>query len=423
MNQDHSQSQPRQPSNPLWVAAKLLIALLLCLVPAAAISAEQMPKSGEKPVEARDYRMIGDATRMRLAIQLDREPEMKWFLLRAPYRLVIDLPETKFIFDAGALKPHGLISGVRFGHLDQGSSRLIISTNGPFTVDKLDLIENEKDLGLRLVADLSAASDAAFESALAEQTETTGSTLATRKSDRLGATAQAPDKRFVVVIDPGHGGIDGGAEGVSGAQEKDVTLTFAEELRGLLTKSGKYEVFMTREKDEFLRLDDRVRIARQHAADLFISVHADTIRLKGVRGATVYTVSDKASDAEAQALADRENLSDQLAGIEIVDEKAEVADILIDLIRRETHTFSIRFARSLVGELSTTVGLINNPHRSAGFKVLRAPDVPSVLLELGYMSNAKDEQQLLSAEWRSKAAASVASAVELFSAARSGEGG
>ena len=151
---------------------------------------------------------------------------------------------------------------------------------------------------------------------------------------------------------------------------------------------------MTREKDEFLRLDDRVRIAREHEADLFISIHADTIRLKGIRGATVYTVSEKASDAEAQALADRENLSDQLAGIEIEEENHEVADILIDLIRRETHSFSMRFARSLVGELSTTVGLINNPHRFAGFKVLKAPDVPSVLLELGYLSNAKDEEQL-----------------------------
>ena len=180
---------------------------------------------------------------------------------------------------------------------------------------------------------------------------------------------------------------------------------------------------MTRETDEFLRLDDRVRIARQHEADLFISIHADTIRLKGIRGATVYTVSDKASDAEAQALADRENLSDQLAGIEIEEENHEVADILIDLIRRETHGFSIRFARSLVGELSTRVGLINNPHRSAGFKVLKAPDVPSVLVELGYLSNAKDEEQLLSAEWRGKAAASISNAIALFASAKGGAGG
>ena len=212
-------------------------------------------------------------------------------------------------------------------------------------------------------------------------------------------------------------------EGKNGTVEKSITLTFATELRDKLAATGKYNVFMTREKDEFLRLDDRVRIARQHEADLFISVHADTISLKGIRGATVYTVSDKASDAEAQALADRENLSDQLAGIEIEEDDKQVADILIDLIRRETHSFSMRFARSLVGELSSTVGLINNPHRSAGFKVLKAPDVPSVLVELGYLSNPKDEEQLRSPDWRGKAATSISNAIALFAAAKIGAGG
>jgi N-acetylmuramoyl-L-alanine amidase len=134
-------------------------------------------------------------------------------------------------------------------------------------------------------------------------------------------------------------------------------------------------------------------------------------------------VSEKASDADAQALADRENLSDQLAGIEIEEKDHEVADILIDLIRRETHSFSMRFARSLVGELQTTVGLINNPHRFAGFKVLKAPDVPSVLLELGYLSNAKDEEQLKNVEWRSKAATSISKAIEVFATSTGSAGG
>ena len=180
---------------------------------------------------------------------------------------------------------------------------------------------------------------------------------------------------------------------------------------------------MTRTTDEFLRLDDRVRIARENGADLFISIHADTIRFKDIRGATVYTVSDKASDAEAQALADRENLSDQLAGVDVGAENHEVADILVDLIRRETHAFSISFARTLVGELSDSVGLINNPHRFAGFKVLKAPDVPSVLVELGYLSNAKDEEQLRSPEWRSKAVTSISNAITAFAASRAAAGG
>ena len=158
----------------------------------------------------------------------------------------------------------------------------------------------------------------------------------------------------------------------------------------------------------------RVAFARKHGAKLFISIHADTIRVKGLRGATVYTVSDQASDAESAALADRENLADQIGGIEIKDENQEVADILVDLIRRETHGFSVGFASTLLGELGNTVKLINNPHRHARFRVLRAPDVPSVLVELGYLSNAKDEAQLTSADWRGKIADSVVDAVDAF---------
>lgn len=374
-------------------------------------------------LEAHDYKMAGDSVHMRVVINFDQEPEPRWFLLRSPHRLVIDLPKTAFAIDPKELKARGLVKNVRYGHINDKTSRLILEAKGPFVVDKVDIVQNEGSAGYRMVADISAASQRVFDEALAVQAQTTGSTETTPKSERLGLRTGRAGQRFTIVIDPGHGGIDGGAAGQSGTVEKDITLTFANELRDKLRADGRYNVFMTREKDEFLRLDDRVRIARQHEADLFISIHADTIRLKGIRGATVYTVSEKASDADAQALADRENLSDQLAGIEIEEENHEVADILVDLIKRETHSFSMRFARSLVGELSTTVGLINNPHRFAGFRVLKAPDVPSVLLELGYLSNAKDEQQLTSAEWRGKAAESISKAIEVFATSTGSAGG
>ncbi len=370
---------------------------------------------------ARDYKMAGDALHTRVVINFDGEPDPRFLLLRAPHRLVIDLPETRLVLDPKELKPRGLVEGVRYGNLDEQSSRLIITAKGPFTVERFEIVPNENAPGYRLIADLSAASDKEFNEALSIQAETTGSTTTTPKGDRLGKPS--PDDRFIIVIDPGHGGIDGGAEGPGGTVEKDVTLQFATELRDQLRKDGRYQVFMTREGDEFLRLDDRVRIARQHDADLFLSIHADTIRLKGIRGATVYTVSDKASDADAKALADRENLSDQLAGIVIEEEDHEVSDILVDLIRRETHNFSIRFARSLLDELSTTVRLINNPHRFAGFRVLKAPDVPSVLVELGYLSNPKDEEELRSPEWRAKVAASVAQAISDFASGTTDVGG
>lgn len=398
-----------------WAPFAAAILVLVVLLPVGPLAAAAL--------HAHDYKMAGDAVKTRVVLHFDREPEPHWFLLRAPHRLVIDLPKTKFAIDSKELKARGLVSNVRYGDLNDKSSRLILEAKGPFVIDRLEILPNEASSGYRLVADLSAASRNAFEDALAEQAQTTGSTKSTPKDERLGLRTGKGGQRFTVVLDPGHGGIDGGAAGPSGTIEKDVTLTFAKELRDRLRSDGRYSVFMTREEDDFLRLDDRVRIAREHEADLFISIHADTIRLKGIRGATVYTVSEKASDAEAQALADRENLSDKLAGITVEEENHEVADILVDLIKRETHSFSMRFARSLVGELSTTVGLINNPHRFAGFKVLKAPDVPSVLLELGYLSNPKDEEQLNSAEWREKAATSISKAIETFATSTAGVGG
>lgn len=388
----------------------------------AALFAAAEAHAGSQTVTAEAFKLAGDATRMRFVLQFDAEPNPRWFLLRGPHRLVIDLPDTGLSLDAKDLQPRGLISGVRYGNIEAGVSRLILTARGPFDLERVDVIANETSPGYRMVADIVASSEAAFDAALAIQAETTGST-STPKGDRVGKAAPREGKRFTVVLDPGHGGIDGGAEGVNGSVEKSITLSFALELKSALQASGAYDVYLTRDTDVFLRLDERVRIARSHDADLLISIHADTIRLKNIRGATVYTVSDKASDAEAEATADRENLSDQLAGIEIVEENHQVADILVDLIRRETHSFSIRFARSLVGALSGNIELINNPHRSAGFRVLKAPDVPSVLVELGYLSNPKDEEQLLDGEWRRKAIGSISAAVALFAEAKLGAGG
>lgn len=380
--------------------------------------------SAQELLQAHGYKMAGDASRTRIVVHFDREPEIRWFLLRGPHRMVIDLPEAGFSFDAAELEPRGMVSGVRYGNLDQGRSRIILSFDGAFAVERLDVLENESNDGFRLVADIVAGSEAAFEAAMAEQIEATGSTLATPKGDRVGQVDHDRARRFRVVIDAGHGGIDTGAKGVTGTLEKTITLAFALELQKALRDMGEYDVFLTRDRDIFLRLDERVRLARQHEADLLISIHADAIRLRGVRGATVYTVADKASDAEAAAKAIRENLADEVAGITVEEESQDVADILADLIRRETQSFSIRFARSLVGELSSSIQMINkNPHRFAGFRVLSAPDVPSVLLELGYLSNPEDEKLLRDPDWRAKAVSSISSAIGLFESARQGAGG
>lgn len=398
-----------------WRLAAAWLLLALGLVFAAGASAGEM-------LRASGFKIAGDATRTRIVLNFDKEPITRWFMLRNPHRLVVDMPESIFAIDPQALKPTGLVTAVRYGQLEEGKSRLIIGGKGPFKVDGYEIIANQGKPGHRLALDLVAASETEFETALAAQADKTGSTAAP-KGDRLGAQKQPVAKKFTIAIDPGHGGIDGGAASKGGTSEKDITLAFAQELKARLSRGGNYDVLMTRETDQFLRLDERVRIARQGNADLFISIHADTIRVGGVHGATIYTVSDRASDHEAQALADRENLADAMAGFDVGEDNHDVADILVDLIRRETNSFSVRFARSLVGELTGQIDLIRNPHRSAGFRVLKAPDMPSVLVELGYLSSEKDEARLKDPQWRSKAADGIASAVAEFANARARAGG
>mgnify|MGYP003700501303 CR=1 FL=1 len=415
---------PCRPNLPERTASWRLLAMLI-----AAIMSVCMPVAvyaqvaNADRVAASAYRMAGDATRMRVVVEFDRAPPLKWFLLRAPHRLVIDLPETAFGFDSKALEPRGLVTEVRYGNLGDGRSRIILASDGPFAVEKLAVRENEDAPGHRMMLDLVAASEREFEQAMADLAQAAGSTIAQDKRDRLITAQRDTDRKFTIVLDPGHGGIDGGAEGVRGTSEKDLTLSFCRELHAALEKTGRYQVFMTRTDDVFLRLDERVRIARQHEADLFISVHADTIRYRNIRGATVYTISEKASDEIAHAAATRENLADSLAGIEIPEQNQQVTDILVDLVRRETVGFSVSFARSLVAQFDRTIELIKNPHRSAGFRVLRAPDVPSVLVELGYLSNPKDEEQLLDPDWRKKAVGSIIEAIAAYAALAEGARG
>jgi len=222
------------------------------------------------------------------------------------------------------------------------------------------------------------------------------------------------------VLDPGHGGIDTGTHGLDGELEKDIVLSFASEIRDRLEKSGKYRVLMTRSDDTFIALNDRVRFARSHGAALFVSIHADALPKKEgqAEGATVYTLSEHASDAEAARLADDENKADVIAGVDLTAEPDDVANILVDLAQRETKTFSLQFAHSSVKEFKTVARLHKRPLKSAGFVVLKAPDVPSVLIELGYMSNRGDLNHLVDAEWRGKTAAALAHAVDDFFAPR-----
>lgn len=377
---------------------------------------------GDKPLAITDWRSAGDRVKTRVVIEFDRKPAVHWFYLDAPHRLVIDLPDARAATGKDAFKPTGILASVRFGAMGADRTRMILASDHPFVVAAMQVSEDAANRYL-LSFDLEASSQRAFAQALDDRASITGSTRA-EKSDRLGAKPGREDGRLSIVIDPGHGGIDSGAIGVGGTPEKAVTLEFAKALAKNLEKDGRYAVHLTRDDDQFLALDERVRIGRQEEAALFISLHADSIAVRDLRGATVYTISEQASDELAAKLADSENRADAAGGIIAPEAPADVADILVDLVRRETQSFSMVFARTLAGKLSEHIELIKNPVRSAGFRVLKAPDVPSVLVELGYLSNPADEAQLNNPDWRAKAVEGIADAISLFlSAPRDGARG
>lgn len=368
-------------------------------------------------VVATDARLAGDLQRTRFIVDLTQSVEPSAFLLAEPSRVVIELPHMGFSIapDLGRAG-RGLVSAFRFGVVANGKSRIVLDLARPAVIDQIFVLQPVDDQPARLVLDLIGTDEAAFRAVIASQPPR----VAPPPAEPAGAGA-ANAGLPLIVIDPGHGGIDSGAVTANGDQEKAIVLDFAQTLAAKLTESGRYSVLLTRSGDTFVSLSDRVRIARDAKAALFLSIHADTLSDPfGVRGATIYTLSEKASDADAERYAEKENRSDAIAGVDLTAEPDEVADILIDLTRRETKTFSTRFARQLVDEFRAAATLNKNPLRSAGFRVLRAADVPSVLLELGYLSNAQDAKLLLSPEWRDRTTDAVLRSIDGFFAARAG---
>jgi N-acetylmuramoyl-L-alanine amidase len=288
----------------------------------------------------------------------------------------------------------------------------VLTAEKPITVVLAEVQEEQGAASYRLVIDAAIVKKEAFQAQMEKQSWQEAATPANVEQKPVmlpGGSAEGP---FVIAVDAGHGGIDNGARGgVTKTEEKHVTLAFAKALADALNKLPDTKAILTRDKDEFLSLSQRVQLARNEGANLLISIHADTLKQKDTRGATVYTISDKASDQLAAGLAERENRSDGIAGLEIKDEPEEVTDILIDLTRRETQAFSIQMAENVVKSFNGQIELINNPLRHAGFRVLQAPDVPSILLELGFLSNPKDEKLLTDPDWQKKTALLIANAV------------
>ena len=362
---------------------------------------------------ASEVRLGGDDSQTRLVVDLSQKIDIRAFTLAHPYRVVIDMPQVTFQLPAKTGETgRGLVKAFRFGLVMQGGSRMVIDLSRPARIDKAFVIEAANDQPARLVLDLAATDRESFMRTVALENRAPE----TRKLEAHPEQKPGGDPRPLVVIDPGHGGIDNGTKAASGELEKTIVLEFSLLLRDKIEKTGKYRVVMTRTDDTFVALGDRVQFARSRQAALFISIHADALR-RGegdAQGATVYTLSERPSDAVAARLAEAENQADAIAGLDLSSEPKDVAGILIDLARRETKTFSQQFAQAVVKELKKSARLHQHPLKSAGFVVLKAPDVPSVLVELGYVTNKADLKSLISTEWRDRTANLIVQAVDTF---------
>lgn len=398
-------------------ATLLAVALLIGAVAAVAsglVQVRPVVASQAFPV-ATGARVAGDQKQTRLVVDISQKVDIRAFTLANPYRVIIDMPQVTFRFPAKTgERGRGLVKAFRYGLVMPGGSRIVIDTTGPVRVERAYVLDAVDELPGRLILDLTAVDRETFLRAAAIDNRLPR--VVPRRADRDAPTATDGDPRPVIVLDPGHGGIDSGTRAASGEMEKTIVLEFGLQLRDKLEQTGKYRVVMTRTDDRFVELRERVQLARQRDAQLFISIHCDALRRRegNAEGATVYTLSEHASDAEAARLADAENKADVIAGVDLSHEPNDIADILIDLAQRETKNYSTHFAHVLVGELKTTARLHKHPLKAAGFRVLTAPDVPSVLLELGYVSNRDDIKQLTSNDWRSQVSEKIVQAIDTF---------
>ena len=380
------------------------------------------PEIAQQPVVI-GLRLGAEEDHARLVVELSDPVGVQIFTLTEPNRVVIDMPEVLWRnADNGLPSANELVQSYRYGLFREGNSRLVIDLKAPVTVSEPRTLPPEGGHAFRLVLDLFPTSMESFAANAGWPEEF-------RDAPRFGAGADTPaaaqaeaaaaarsaasaDKR-VIVLDAGHGGIDPGTQGASGLQEKDIVLEVAKELREALEATGRYTVHLTRETDVFVPLRGRVDIARAARADLFVSLHVDAHEEDYVRGASVYTLSEDASDREAALLAEKENMSDVIAGVDLTEQDSPVASILIDLAQRNTMNRSVRFAETVLVNLrESTYVRPSTPHRAAGFAVLKAPDVPAVLIELGYITNHIDEREMATAAWRARVAQAITGAID-----------
>lgn len=367
----------------------------------------------------------------RFVAELPKEVEYNLFAIPSPNRIVADIsiPSNNININK-AENSKGCIKGIRTGTSYSDKLRIVIDLNTPAYVKKSFLLAPSGGFGWRLVVDLEKISQDSFMEKIGSTNDILSNTelesdLATVNEDGIKLVSPPPSHRAtpvtkpIIIIDAGHGGKDPGTIGTSGTKEKDITLAMAKQLKARLDKTGRYKVFLTRDKDTTMTLGQRVRKAKNLCGDLFISIHADSNIKSKTSGLSVYTLSENSSDKEAAELAEKENKADILTGMDLGNETPEVAGILIDLARRETMNQSAKLATALLNDLQKEVTLLRNTHRFAGFAVLKSPTIPSVLVEVGYLSNSQEERLLRQPKHREKIASGIVNAIDKFFSAQS----
>ncbi|WP_375451037.1 N-acetylmuramoyl-L-alanine amidase [uncultured Devosia sp.] len=366
-----------------------------------------------------EVRVSATPERARLVIDLGTQSQFSLTSLSGPDRLAIDVRAGAITLAApeGVPSGTGLVSGFAVRQIGIDRVRTILTLSSPAQVQQAYVLDPFEDQPARLVVDIIPATPEQFATNVAKDLIAASGAAPPGVADTstpAGGSELPIATRPLVVIDPGHGGIDSGAETASGIKEKDIVLAFGLRLQQLLVESGRFDVALTREDDSFLKLEDRVALARTNKADLFVSIHADSFQQPQIRGASVYTRDENATDVLDKVLADGENRADVVAGFTVPQTAPAVVDILVDLMRREMRVQSFMAAQSIVHQLEPSVELRRFPVRQADFLVLQAPDVPSVLIELGFLSNADDMANLLETGWQDRTADAVARGISLY---------
>lgn len=359
---------------------------------------------------------------VRIVFEADSNFDYQAFLLSEPKRLVVD------VFDMNVKQTlqsdkNNLIKQTRIGKLSGDDKRIVFDLQKPAFIKKAFMLKPQGKMKWRFVVDVALCSERDFNSKVgtrhafsfkgADKEVKTASSSSTSWFFSGDNDKPKPRKK-IIVLDPGHGGKDPGAIGAYGkTYEKNITLAMGKELKAILEKKG-YTVYLTRSTDVFIPLRQRVKIAQKHKADLFMSIHADSALNRSAKGLSVYTLSETASDKEAAALAERENKVDIIGGVDFSENSKEINDILISLSQTDSRNKSSKFAAYMVQEMQKSVKLVSNSHRFAGFVVLKAPDIPSALLEMGYLSNRQEEKLLKQSGYRKKMANSVALAIDKY---------